>query len=45
MLMGYIYCHSESIFVALNFVVNEKKKKHTCPGNTKAKGRSFLYQF
>ena len=47
MLMGYIYCHSESMFVALNIVVKEKREeegKKQCPGNAKAKGR-FLYQF
>lgn len=27
MLMGYIYCHSESMFVALNFVVRKNKNK------------------
>lgn len=42
MLMGYIYCHSESMFVALNIVVKEKKKKTTMSWEYQSK-RTFLF--
>lgn len=45
MLMGYIYCHSESMFVALNFVVNEKKKKNNVLRIPKQKDVLFYINF
>lgn len=42
MLMGYIYCHSESMFVALNIVVKEKKKKTTMSWEYQSK-RTFFF--